>query len=76
MPKHFPIIIEQDEDNVFIVSCPLLKGCHSYGDTLGDTLPEAMENIKEAILLCLEDEQPEPIQQNYFLGVRDLEIAL
>ena len=51
MPKHFPIIVEQDEDDVFIVSCPLLKGCHSYGDTL----PEAMENIKEAILLCLED---------------------
>lgn len=72
MQKHFPIIIEQDEDNVFIVSCPVLKGCHSYGDTL----PEAMENITEAILLCLEDEQPQQIQQNHFIGVRDLEIAL
>ncbi|MBC6400575.1 MAG: type II toxin-antitoxin system HicB family antitoxin [Ekhidna sp.] len=72
MQKHFPIIIEQDEDNVFIVSCPVLRGCHSYGATL----PEAMENIKEAILLCLEDEQPQQIQQNHFLGVRDLEIVL
>jgi predicted RNase H-like HicB family nuclease len=71
MQKHFPIIIEQDEDNVFIVSCPVLKGCHSYGDTL----PQAMDNIKEAILLCLEDEQPYETQ-NHFLGVRDLEIVL
>ena len=55
MHKHFPIIIEQDEDTVFIVSCPVLKGCHSYGNTL----PEAMYNMKEAILLCLEDEQEE-----------------
>ncbi|MDE0470874.1 MAG: type II toxin-antitoxin system HicB family antitoxin [Ekhidna sp.] len=70
--RHFPIVIEQDEDQVFIVSCPILRGCHSEGETL----PEAMENIKEAILLCLEDEQPQPIQQNHFLGVRDLEIAL
>ena len=72
MQKHFPIIIEQDEDNVFIVSCPVLKGCHSYGETLS----EAMGNIKEAILLCLEDEQPPQTQQNHFLGIRDLEIAL
>lgn len=71
MQKHFPIIVEQDEDNVFIVNCPVLKSCHSYGATL----PEAMDNIKEAILLCLEEEQPQ-IQQNHFLGVRDLEIAL
>ena len=55
MHKHFLIIIEQDEDTIFIVSCPVLKGCHSYGNTL----PEAMDNMKEAILLCLEDEQEE-----------------
>ena len=72
MQHHFPIIIEQDEDNVFIVSCPLLRGCHSFGETL----PEAMDNIHEAILLCLEDEQPQQIRQNRFLGVRDLQIAL
>ena len=26
---HFPVLIEQDEDNVYIVSCPSFKGCHS-----------------------------------------------
>jgi len=28
---HLPIIIEIDEDGYYIVTCPLFKGCHSYG---------------------------------------------
>ncbi len=35
-----------------MVSCPLLKGCHSYGETI----EEALENIKEVIEMCLEEE--------------------
>jgi len=27
----FPVIVETDEDGYYIVSCPLFKGCHSYG---------------------------------------------
>ena len=41
----FRIIVEQDEDGVFITSCPSLPGCHSQGTTRG----EAMTNIREAI---------------------------
>ncbi|MEN6379410.1 MAG: type II toxin-antitoxin system HicB family antitoxin [Methanofastidiosum sp.] len=65
---HLPIIIEMDEDGVYIVSCPQLKGCHSYGETI----EEAMENIKEAIELCLEDQNPNDI--NKFIGFRELEV--
>jgi len=46
--KHFPIIIEQDKDGVFIVESPVLKGCRSYGRTVD----EALENIREAIEVC------------------------
>jgi len=46
---HFPIMIEIDEDGYFIVSCPVFKGCHSYGETID----EALTNIKEVIELCL-----------------------
>lgn len=49
--KHFPIVIEQDSDGVFIVECPSFIGCRSYGYTLD----EAMDNIREAIELCLAD---------------------
>ena len=66
---HLPVVIEQDEDGVFIVSVPTLKGCHSYGRTIR----EAMNNIAEAASLCLEDEKPSG--NGAFVGVRDLEIV-
>ncbi len=46
-----PIIVEQDEDRYYIVSCPLFKGCHSYGKTVN----EAIENIREVVEMCLEE---------------------
>lgn len=64
-----PVVIEQDEDGVFIVSIPTLNGCRSYGYTM----EEAMRNIAEAAELCLEDESPS--SQTIFVGVRDLEIV-
>jgi len=36
---------------IIIVSCPVFKGCHSYGETID----EALENIKEVIEMCLEE---------------------
>jgi len=45
-----PIVIEADADS-FFVSCPVLQGCYSRGDTY----EEAIENIKDAIKLQLVD---------------------
>jgi len=45
-----PIVIEADSDG-FFVSCPPLQGCYSQGDTY----EEAVENIKDAIKLHIED---------------------
>jgi predicted RNase H-like HicB family nuclease len=48
----FKVLLEPDEEaGGYVVSCPALSGCYSQGDTVD----EALENIKEAILLCLED---------------------
>ena len=47
----FKVVISPDqEDGGFNVSCPALPGCHSQGDTE----KEALNNIREAILGCLE----------------------
>jgi antitoxin HicB len=47
----FKVILKPDpEDGGFNVSCPALPGCHSQGDSE----EEALDNIKEAILGCLE----------------------
>ncbi len=66
---HLPILVETDEDGVFIVSCPSFKGCHSYGKTID----EAMNNIKEVIQICLEEEKPS--SANRFIGYRELEFT-
>ena len=42
---HVPILIETDEDGIFIVSCPQFRGCHTYGKTID----EALSRIKEVI---------------------------
>jgi predicted RNase H-like HicB family nuclease len=39
------VIIEQDEDGVYIAECPTLPGCVSQGRTRA----EAIENIKDAM---------------------------
>ena len=70
MTRHFPIVIEQDAEGVFIVSCPVLEGCRSYGHTLD----EAMANIAEAIEACLPESNRSEIDTT-FIGVRDLEIS-
>ncbi|MFA5032608.1 MAG: type II toxin-antitoxin system HicB family antitoxin [bacterium] len=41
----YRILIEQDEDGVFVVECPSLPGCISQGKTR----KEAIENIQDAI---------------------------
>jgi predicted RNase H-like HicB family nuclease len=64
---HLPIIIEQDEEGYYIVSCPIYKGCHSYGETID----EAMEHLKEVIELCMNEEKVS-IPYTKFIGMRDL----
>jgi len=65
---HLPIIIEQDEDGYYIVSCPSFKGCHSYGATVD----EALANIREVIDMCMAETDIETL--NKFVGFRELEI--
>ena len=66
---HLPILIEIDEDCRYIVSCPLFKGCHSWGKTIDD----AMKNILEVIEMCLEETKIENL--NTFVGFRELEVV-
>jgi len=50
-PKQFPVILQEDETGGYVITCPLLEGCMSQGETV----EEALANITEAIQLCLED---------------------
>ncbi|MGK7886807.1 MAG: type II toxin-antitoxin system HicB family antitoxin [Crocosphaera sp.] len=46
----FNVILERDEDNIWIIECPSIPGCISQGETK----EEALNNIKDAIIGCLE----------------------
>ncbi|MCX6249698.1 MAG: type II toxin-antitoxin system HicB family antitoxin [Bacteroidetes bacterium] len=69
---HLPILVEQDEDDIYIVSCPVFKGCHSYGKSID----EALNNIKEVIEICIEEERERnPTGMNRFVGFREMEVS-
>jgi len=59
----FKVVLRPDlEDGGYNVSCPALAGCH----TQGETVAEALSNIKEAIQGCLEvlNERARPCRQD------------
>jgi predicted RNase H-like HicB family nuclease len=45
----FLVTIDRDEDGTWVVECPSIPGCVSQGHTKD----EALENIKDAIAVCL-----------------------
>ncbi len=67
------VIIEKDKDGYYAF-CPELQGCYSQGDTY----EEALENIKDAIQLHVEDriECGEEIPQPDLVSLTSLEVAV
>ena len=58
---NYTVILEKESVGGYHVFCPALKGCHSEGETEA----EALQNIREAIDVCLESlaAHNEPIPQ-------------
>jgi len=48
--KQFRVVVEKDEDGIFVASVPALPGCH----TQAKSYEQVIERIKEAIKLYLE----------------------
>ena len=46
----FTVTLEKDEEGIWVIECPSIPGCVSQGKTKA----EALDNIKDAIELCLE----------------------
>ncbi len=61
--QEFFVMIERDEDGLYVGEVPQLRACYSQGKTID----ELMTNIKEVITLCLEEEQE---LTNEFIGVQ------
>jgi len=69
----FSVVIERDEDGYFAFS-PELQGCYSQGETY----EEALENIRDALRLHVEDrlESGEEIRQSESVSLTSLEVAV
>jgi predicted RNase H-like HicB family nuclease len=74
--KHvFQVIVEQDEEGWFVAECPALKACY----TQGKTYEEAITNIRDVIVTCLDDlkeKGQEVPRQPEIIGVKRIEIAV
>lgn len=70
---NFSIIFEQDKDGYFVF-CPELQGCYSEGETY----EEALKNIKDAILLHLEDRlaEKEELPEKQTISLSTVEVVV
>ena len=67
--RNFTVLIEQDEDGIYVAKVPDIDGCY----TQGKTIEQAMERVKEAIQVCLEADKEEPPQMK-FIGLQQIEV--
>mgnify|MGYP001605913692 CR=1 FL=1 len=65
----FNVIVEQDEDGMFVSEVVGLPGCH----TQGRTLDELMERTKEAISLYLKSKRVD-LTNNKFFALQQIEL--
>ena len=67
-PIKLTVLIEQDEDGYFVATVPALKSCYTQAKTLEELYPR----IREVIALCLEEEEPAPLE---FIGIQQIQIG-
>jgi predicted RNase H-like HicB family nuclease len=51
----FPVVLTPEPEGGFVVECPVIPGCISQGETR----EEALANIRDAIEVCLANQQDE-----------------
>ena len=64
--KEFYVVIERDEDGIYIGEVPQLRACYSQGETID----QLMLNMREVIEMCLEELVEETFTE--FIGVQRL----
>ena len=67
--RKFTVVIERDEDGIYVATVPALQGCHTQAKNL-DTL---MKRAREVIELCLEDEHAE-IEGLELVGIQQISL--
>jgi predicted RNase H-like HicB family nuclease len=70
----FQVVIEQDEDGLYVAECPALQGCYSQGKTF----EEALANVREVIEMCLQEaaQDGKQVDPRYpeIVGIKTVEV--
>ena len=66
--REFFVAVEKDEDGFFVGEVTQIHACFSQGETL----EELMQNMREVIRLCLDDEGRDMNSLPKFVGVQRL----
>ncbi len=66
----YRVIIEKGEDFGYVVHCPAIPGCHSQGNTM----EQAIENIRDAIKGCLSVLDEEVSVSAKEIGTMEIEV--
>lgn len=73
MQQSFTVILTKSEDGGFIAECPSLPGCFSQGETK----VEALDNIREAIMLSLETREADGLPaQVLHVEIAEVQLAV
>jgi predicted RNase H-like HicB family nuclease len=67
--REFSVLIERDEDGLYVANVPELHGCH----TQARSLDKLMRRVREAIELCLEGEE-QGASATEFIGVQRIAV--
>jgi predicted RNase H-like HicB family nuclease len=67
----FAVIVEKDEEGIYVASVPDLPGCH----TQAKTLDQLTKRIKEAITVYLEVEAVKPKEGIELVGLQLVEVT-
>ncbi len=76
---NFRIIIEQDEDGIFVAKCPSLRGCHTQAKTYEKVVQRMQEAIGVYLEVLKKRQQTkilEEVEQPKFFALQDLSVSL
>ena len=66
----YTVVIEKDEDGLYVGSVPILPGCH----TQGKSIDQLLERMREAIALWLEVNGGDASSSLELVGVRRISV--
>ena len=70
MLRDFSVVVERDEDGLYVASVPSLPGCHTQAASL-DVL---IQRVREAIELHLENDADSEAPNLEFVGVQRVSV--